>query len=93
MKSKNNAFINDPNEKDFHCASFIAHILINSVETVRLFFEERKLDYKKITPSDITQIPGIKKIFSSTWLDYNKAAEQFIDFYMKLPPHTPQESQ
>ncbi|MBO5124473.1 MAG: hypothetical protein J6C11_05015 [Spirochaetaceae bacterium] len=66
-------------EKEFQCASFVAYILINSVENVRKFFEDRGLDYKQMTPSDITQIPGIQELFSSTWVDYNKAAEQFME--------------
>ena len=66
-------------EKEFQCASFVTYILINSVENVRKFFEDRGLDYKQMTPSDITQIPGIQELFSSTWVDYNKAAEQFME--------------
>lgn len=66
-------------EKEFQCASFVAYILINSVENVRNFFEDRGLDYKQMTPSDITQIPGVQELFSSTWADYNKAAERFVE--------------
>ena len=65
-------------EKEFQCASFVAYILINSVENVRKFFEDRGVDYKQMTPSDITQIPGVMELFSSTWTDYHNASEQFI---------------
>ena len=65
-------------EKEFQCASFVTYILINSVENVRKFFEDRGVDYKQKTPSDITQIPGVMELFSSTWTDYHNASEQFI---------------
>ena len=85
---KNSPPMNDHDEKEFHCASFVVYILINSVEDVRDFFETRGLNYTQMTPSDLTQIPGVQKLFSSTWIDYNKTMEQFIneeaDKYIKL---------
>lgn len=84
MERKKNSFINNPNEKKFHCASFISYILINSVDNIYKFFEEKGLDYDKIAPSDISRLPGVKKIFSSSWSDYDAAAQQFMEFYKKL---------
>lgn len=84
-EGKKESFINEPDEKEFHCSSFIAYVLINSVDSIRNFFEEKGLDYDKITPSDISRIPGVKEIFSSTWSDYDNAAQQFMEFYKKLP--------
>lgn len=88
LEMKNSPPVNDHDEKEFHCASFVVYILINSVEDVRDFFETRGLNYTQMTPSDLTQIPGVQKLFSSTWIDYNKTMEQFIneeaDKYIKL---------
>lgn len=82
-------FINDPYEKDFQCASFIAFILINTVDKVRDFFTKQALDYNKITPSDLAEIPGVQELFTSTWNDYDKVAEQFIYEYLQgLHPYT-----
>ena len=43
-----------------------------------LFFEERGLDYNKITPSDIAEIPGVQKLFTSTWDNYDIEAKKYI---------------
>ena len=79
LKPRKDSFINNEDEKEFHCASFVAYVLINSVENIKDFFDSRELNYNQLTPSDITQIPGIHELFSSTWSDYNKVAEKFIE--------------
>ena len=49
------------------------------MENIKDFFDSRELNYNQLLPSDITQIPEIQKLFSSTWGDYNKIAEKFIE--------------
>lgn len=78
MKVVERPLINEKDERDFNCSSIIAYILINSVEKVRSFFEERGLDYNKITPSDIAEIPGVQKLFTSTWDNYDIEAKKYI---------------
>lgn len=78
MENKQGSLVNKANERDFNCSSLIAYVLINSVEDVRSFFEERGLDYNKIMPSDIAVIPGVELLFSSTWSEYNLNAEKYI---------------
>ena len=58
----------------FVCSSFISYILIHSVDSIKTFFEENKLDYNFIIPSDIPSFPGMTKLFKSSWKSYNKAA-------------------
>lgn len=79
LKPRKGSFINNKDEKEFHCASFVAYVLINSVENIKDFFDSRELNYNQLSPSDITQIPGIHELFSSIWGDYNKVAEKFIE--------------
>lgn len=83
MEVREPVLINKLDEKDFQCASFVAYILINSVDKVKQFFKMQALDYNKITPSDLAEIPGVQKLFTSTWSNYNKAAEQFIKEYQQ----------
>ena len=45
------------------------------VENIKDFFDPRELNYNQLSPNDITQIPGIHELFSSTWGDYNKVPE------------------
>ena len=65
-------------QEDFMCSSFVSYVLINSVEIIRLFFEQRNLNYNLIMPSDLVCIPDIKKLFSSTWNDYIVSAKAFV---------------
>lgn len=78
LKVVERPLINDEDKRDFNCSSIVAYILINSVEDVRSFFEERGLDYNKITPSDIAEIPGVQILFTSTWDDYDIYAEKYM---------------
>jgi hypothetical protein len=52
--------------------------LINSVDSIKVFFEENNLDYKYIIPSDIPYFPGVTKLFSSNWDNYTKAALTYV---------------
>lgn len=63
---------------EFVCSNFVAYILINSVDSIKVFFEENNLDYKYIIPSDIPYFPGVTKLFSSSWDNYTKAALTYV---------------
>ena len=58
----------------FVCSSLVSYVLINSVDSIKTFFEENNLDYNLIIPGDIPSFPGMTKLFSSSWRSYNKAA-------------------
>ena len=45
------------------------------MENIKDFFDPRELNYNQLSPNDITQIPRIHELFSSTWGDYNKVPE------------------
>lgn len=64
-------------EKRFVCSSFVAWVLYNSVDSVHDWFDEHKIDYHYITPSDLPHIEGVQFLFSSTWTEFDEAAERF----------------
>ncbi len=67
--------------KNFVCSTFIAYILINNVPEIEQWFKKHNFDYSYIGVSDLTHIPGMTKLFSSTWENYNIAAFQFTQEY------------
>lgn len=70
----------------FVCSSFVAHVLVNSVDSIKKFFIDNSLNTKYIYPSDIVEFPGMQKLFMSTWIDYNIAAETFTSIYPSFVP-------
>lgn len=65
-------------EKDrFVCSTFCSYILISSVPRIALYFCERDFSYDYITPSELSMLPGMKLLFSGSWLDFKKDAENF----------------
>lgn len=71
--NKNGSQYNEYSDQ-FVCSSFISYVLINSVDSIRQFFEENNLDYNLIIPSDIISFPGVQKLFTSSWQSYTNAA-------------------
>ena len=66
---------------DFVCSSFIAYVLANSVESVHDFFVEKQIDSNYVMPSDLAYIPGVIKLFKTTWVDYNIGAKNVAQTY------------
>lgn len=64
-------------DKRFVCSSFVAWVLYNSVESIHKWFDEHKVDYHYVIPSDLSHIDGVEFLFSSTWADFDKQAEEF----------------
>lgn len=64
--------------RKFVCSSFVSYILMNSVDSIKNFFEENKIDYEYIIPGDIPAFPGMTKLFSSNWNNYTKAALAYV---------------
>lgn len=72
---------------DFVCSSFIAYILANSVQSIHDYFVENEIDSNYVVPSDLPYIPGMKKLFKTTWVDYNIAARNASKIYAGLAPY------
>ena len=70
--------------KNFVCSTFIAYLLINNIPEVSNWFDTYKIDYSYINVSDLIQIPGMTRLFSSTWENYNIAAEGFVHKYSEF---------
>ena len=66
---------------DFVCSSFVAYVLANSVESVHDFFVEKQIDSNYVMPSDLAYIPGVIKLFKTTWVDYNIGAKNVAQTY------------
>ena len=83
--------INDPDfEHKFVCSGFVSWVLYNSVDSVKAWCDENKVDYKKLTPSDIPHIPGVELLFSSTWENFDEAAKEFASQNPEFQAYLPQ---
>ena len=65
--------------KNFVCSTFIAYILISNVPEIEQWFKSYNFDYSYIVVSYLTRIPGMTRLFSSTWENYNIAAFKFVE--------------
>ncbi|MCR4580240.1 MAG: hypothetical protein K5681_07835 [Treponema sp.] len=68
-------------EYDFVCSTFIAFVLINNVPRIAEWFEEHNINYRYVNVGDLIHIPGMIRLFSSTWEYYEIAAQAFVDMY------------
>ena len=80
-KNKKNKNSNEYIENDFVCSTFLAFVLINNVPSVSDWFEEHKINYRYVNVGDLIHIPGMIKLFSSTWEYYEIAANEFVKNY------------
>lgn len=80
-KNKKVDLENDKLETRFVCSTFIGFVLYNTVESVTEFFDEHNIKYDYMDVSDISLIPGMTRLFSSTWDNYVKAAYAFVEEY------------
>lgn len=63
----------------FVCSTFISYILYNSVKSYRNWIDLNGFDWNNIGPSDFINFKEFKVLFSSTWRNYNKAANAFLE--------------
>ena len=69
--------VGEKKEYHFICSSFIAYSLISNVERIKKWFEEKEINYRYVNVTDVVNIPGCKRLFSSKFNEYNKAALDF----------------
>ena len=85
----------DPNwvETKFVCSSFVAYILKENIGYVGNWFKENDINYQYVVVSDIPNIPGVERLFSSDFPQYEMAAEAFVEKYPEFNEyydyHTP----
>lgn len=75
------------NRYNFVCSSFIAYVLANSVQSIHDYFVENQIDSNYVVPSDIQYFPGMKKLFKTTWVDYNIGAKNTAEMYVAFAPY------
>ena len=78
-------------QKKFVCSTFVAYVLYNSVQSVRDFFNKNHIDYHYLMVSDIVCIPGVEKLFESTWDDYDAAARTFAAEHKEFQRYLPED--
>ena len=64
--------------RKFICSNLVAFVLQMSVYEIQDYFLENHINYKYIAITDLAVLPGVHKLFSSSWTDYNQAAEKFV---------------
>lgn len=79
-----------PGKTQFVCSTFIAYVLANSVENIKQFFIENKIDSDYVLPTDLMFLPGAIKLFTSTWVDYNIAAKTYTSCNLSFAPFYPE---
>lgn len=84
QKTASDSFVEQ--KHDFVCSSFIAYVLVNSVDEIKNFFIEKQIDVNYVMPSDLASLPGAVKLFRSTWVDYSVAAKAYSTYYVCLSP-------
>ena len=63
----------------FICSSFIAYSLMNNVKSIKEWFSKNNINYRYVNVTDVVNIPGCKKLFSSKFYEYEKAAKEFCN--------------
>lgn len=76
--SQEEEFLKFDEKTKFVCSTFICHVLYSSVESVKNYMNENFIDPDFTTPTDIISLPGMQKLFTSNWTDFNIAAQNFV---------------
>lgn len=66
-------------KNDFVCSTFIAYALNKNVASINQYFNEHNINYRFVNVSDIPEIPGVVKLFNSTWSEYLNSANAFVE--------------
>lgn len=82
-----NSIENNRKSRKFVCSGFVGYVLYNSVQSVRDFFNQNTLDYRFLTVTDISNIPGVEKLFESTWSEYEQTAAAFVQEHKEFKPY------
>ena len=61
----------------FVCSTFISHVLFSSVDSIRNYMNENLIDPNYVMPTDIVTMPGMQRLFTSTWDEFNNSAKNF----------------
>ena len=73
------AGLSDDEAKEFVCSTFVAYSLMKNIGWLNKWFEDNKIDYNYVTVSDLSSIPGVVKLFSSKFYEYDEAVGLFLE--------------
>ncbi len=62
----------------FVCSTLVSYILYQCVDSYRNYIDLNNLDWNNVGPSDLINFDGFKVMFTSTWVHYNRAAEEYL---------------
>ena len=65
-------------EKSLICSTFVAYVLSQTSPIYKDYFDFTDKLLKRVTPNDLTFIPGIEFMFGGKWTEYNTKAKQYI---------------
>ena len=65
-------------QEKFVCSTLVAYFIYSTISTVRNWFNNHNVNYNHVTPSDIVDIRGVKKLFTCKWCDYNKTISEYV---------------
>ena len=68
-------------ETKFVCSTFVAYVLKENIGYVGDWFRNNEINYQYVMVSDLPNIPGVEKLFSSDFPEYEIAAEAFVEKY------------
>lgn len=66
-------------ETHFVCSTFVAYTLVVNILRIRYWFLDNEIDYRFVNVTDLIEIPGVVRLFSSPFDEYNIAAQAFVE--------------
>lgn len=71
-------------KRKFSCSAFVAFVLYNSVDEITQYFDEHNTNLNYVSVTDLAYLPGVRPLFSSSWQDYNLAAQTYVDEHQEF---------
>lgn len=66
-------------EQGLICSTFVAFVLSKTSEIYKKYFGMTDKYLTKVTPNDLTYIPGIEFMFGGKWSEYRKKVNNFVN--------------
>lgn len=74
-------------QRDFVCSTFVAYALMKNISYIDQWFRDHDINFRYTTVTDITQIPGVVRLFSSKFYEYDIAAQHFVEKFPEFKPY------
>lgn len=70
----------------FVCSTFVAYILSCVAKRFTKHFDKQD-GYKFVSPADLVNVPGCKKLFDTTFEKYNQVAKMYVNKHPEFQPY------